>query len=148
MASTRPFPRILRRLMKGKFDAYTYIVTFGQKVPKLNNKPVYYSRLYGNYLQLTYKLISPITDLANFPAKGKIVCKILSLAWFVQSILRFGPWASISARKNDFLIKETLDEIVADTIKAIKQGIADIGNWNWKKIVHWNFIILFFCYTI
>jgi hypothetical protein len=46
----------------------------------------------------------------------------------VQSILRFGPWAAISARKNDFLIKETLDEIVADTIKAIKQGIADIGN--------------------
>ena len=45
----------------------------------------------------------------------------------------FGPWAAISARKNDFLIKETLDEIVADTIKVIKQGIADIGNWNVKK---------------
>ena len=73
------------------------------------------------------KIIS-VVDLANFPAKGKIVCKILSLAWFVQSIVRFGPWAAISARKNDFLIKETLDEIVADTIKVIKQGVADIGN--------------------
>ena len=51
----------------------------------------------------------------------------------MQSIVGFGPWAAISARKNDFLIKETLDEIVADTIKVIKQGIADIGNWNVKK---------------
>ena len=77
---------------------------------------------------LTYKLRSPITDLANFPAKGKIVCKILSLAWFVESIEKSGPWAAISARKNDFLIKETLDEIVADTIKVIKHGMVDMGN--------------------
>ena len=46
----------------------------------------------------------------------------------MQSILRFGPWAAISARKNDFLIKETLDEIVADTIKVIKHGMVDMGN--------------------
>ena len=77
---------------------------------------------------LTYKLISPITDLANFPANGKIFFKILSLAWFVESIVESGPWAAISARKNDFLIKETLDEIVADTIKVIKHGMVDIGN--------------------
>ena len=35
--------QIFRRLMKGKFDAYD----FGQKVPKLNSRPVYCSRLYG-----------------------------------------------------------------------------------------------------
>ena len=39
--------QIFRRLMKGKFDAYVVCVTFGQKVPKLNSRPVYCSQLYG-----------------------------------------------------------------------------------------------------
>ena len=34
--------QIFKRLMKGKFDAYVICtVTFGQKVPKLNSRPVY-----------------------------------------------------------------------------------------------------------
>ena len=53
----------------------------------------------------------------------------------MQSIVGLGPWAAISAFKNDFLIKETLDEIVADTIKVIKQGTAGIGNWSIKLIL-------------
>ena len=32
-------PRIFRKLMKGKFDAYVVTVTFGQKVPKLISRP-------------------------------------------------------------------------------------------------------------
>ena len=40
---------VFRRLMKRNFDAYILCLTFGQKVPKLNSRPVYCSRLYGNY---------------------------------------------------------------------------------------------------
>ena len=40
-------PRIFKWLMKGKFDPY---VRHSPKVPKLNSRPVYCSRLYGTYL--------------------------------------------------------------------------------------------------
>ena len=55
--------QIFRRLMKGKFDAYV-LCTFGKKVPKLNSRPVYCSRLYG-----TYKKTTSVRILPNFGTK-------------------------------------------------------------------------------
>ena len=40
---------IFRRLMKRKFDAYV-VWPLAKKVPKLNSRPVYCSRLYGKYV--------------------------------------------------------------------------------------------------
>jgi hypothetical protein len=40
-------------------------VTFIQKVPKLNSRPVYCSQLYGNFVSLSWKLNNPYCHIGE-----------------------------------------------------------------------------------
>ena len=80
--------QIFRRLMKGKTDAYGLCVTFGQKVPKFNSRPVYCSRFSGNTTKIiaeqllklwcpTLCIIYP--NLYNLTSFIIIYCRVTSI---------------------------------------------------------------------
>ena len=63
--------QIFRSIMEVKFDAYVLCVTFGQKVPKLNSRPVYCSRLYSSCARFKQKAIT--TSYGQYSTKYQMI---------------------------------------------------------------------------